>query len=462
MIEMTLDEVAQATGGVLVSQSATPSSTVSGTVTTDSRDVQEGSIFFAKPGEFDDGHNYLAQALDRGASLAVVERVSDHIPLPQIVVPGVVNALSNLAQYVLERVREKTNLRVVGITGSNGKTSTKNMLAAILASRGKTIAPVASFNNEVGAPLTVLRIDFDTEFLIVELGAAGVGSIARLAKMTRPDIGVELKVGFAHAGVFGGLEVTKEIKAELLPFVRRITVLNFDDPNVMSMTPVTEFATFGFETGADYQIVSPEISLLGTSCEILHDGKAFPMRLQVLGEHQLYNAAAAIAVAASLGVEVAEGIRELERLELAERWRMQLLHRADGVKIINDAYNASPDSMRAALQTLATLGRQGHRTVAVLGTMAELGEYANDAHDAIGRLVVRYNIDQLFVIGEEAKLIHMGAMQEGSWDGESVFIADASEAVGVINPRLHSGDVVLVKSSNSAGLRFIGDRLAEA
>jgi UDP-N-acetylmuramoyl-tripeptide--D-alanyl-D-alanine ligase len=174
------------------------------------------------------------------------------------------------------------------------------------------------------------------------------------------------------------------------------------------------------------------------------------------------NVAASLAVLDQLGVDRSFSIEILQNMEMAERWRMQLTKRADGVFVINDAYNASPDSMRAALQTLATIGRQGHRTIAVLGEMAELGDYAVSEHDQLGRLVVRYNIDQLFVIGERAKLIHMGATQEGSWGGESSFIDSISEAFPIVNGKLSAGDVVLVKSSNAANLRFLGDELAEA
>lgn len=461
MIPLTLGQIASAVGGVLYSAVDSNEFTVSGAVCTDSRELTAGGIFVAKPGEYQDGHDYIPQAQERGATAAIVERVNASVSLPQILVPNSIAALSQLAAHVLQEVRGRGNIRVVGITGSNGKTSTKNMLAKILSAHGNTVAPIASYNNEVGAPLTILRIDFDTRFLIVEMGAAGVGSIERLARIAPPDIGIELKVGLAHAGVFGGLEVTKQIKAELLPYVSQLTILNQDDPLVMQMETHTPVQTFGFDASSHYRIANPKLTIGGTSFELQHGGHNYPIQLRVLGEHQLYNATAAIAAAHGLGVDIQSAITVLEGMELAERWRMQLLQRSDGVRIINDAYNASPDSMRAALQTLATLGRQGHRTVAVLGAMAELGELAQESHDYIGRLVVRYNIDQLFVIGEDAKIIHMAATQEGSWDGESVFIAEPTDAVDLINSLLTAGDVVLVKSSNSAGLRFIGDQLAE-
>jgi UDP-N-acetylmuramoyl-tripeptide--D-alanyl-D-alanine ligase len=218
---------------------------------------------------------------------------------------------------------------------------------------------------------------------------------------------------------------------------------------------------FGFAREADYEIKSVGLSLAGTELAISYpDGSISELTLKMLGEHQAMNVSAALAVAQELGVSREIAIEAVSQMEMAERWRMQLMRRQDGVFIINDAYNASPDSMRAALQTLATLGRQGHRTIAVLGQMAELGEYSIQEHDQLGRLVVRYNIDQLYVIGQEAKLIHMGAMQEGSWDGESVFCETISAAFDAIHDKLSPGDIVLVKSSNIAGLRFLGDELA--
>ena len=461
MINLTLEEVAVAISGSL--QFGDKNQIVNGAVQTDSRLVTAGGIFFAKIGEQDDGHHYLENVLQQGASLAVVSRVNPEIELPQILVKDTVVALSDLARHVLERVRSLGSLQVVGITGSNGKTSTKNMLKAILSEVGKTVAPRDSFNNEVGLPLTVLELQEDTEFLVLELGAAGPGSIDKLAKWTKPDIGVELKVGLAHAGAFGGIEITESIKAELMPHIRQVAILNFDDPRVRKFSSLTNKQVFGFGTSdeSDYQILDSEISLDGTSFGLKYpDSQVYRVSLRILGEHQAMNVAAALAVSDVLGVDRLKAISAVQSMEMAERWRMQLLDGPAGSLVINDAYNASPDSMRAALQTLATLGRQGHRTIAVLGQMAELGEFSLQEHDQLGRLVVRYNIDKLFVIGEEAKLIHMGAMFEGSWDGESLYFADVATAFPVIHGMLSEGDVVLVKSSNIAGLRYFGDELA--
>jgi UDP-N-acetylmuramoyl-tripeptide--D-alanyl-D-alanine ligase len=461
LIQLTLRDIADALGGRLIGSDLL----VTGPVETDSRLVGAGSLFVCKPGEFDDGHNFAQAAIDAGAVALVVERELA-VSAPQILVGNSVLALGRLAADVLRRVRSVSGLKVIGITGSNGKTSTKNMLREILQRHGETVAPIESYNNEVGAPISILKITGSTKYLVVELGADGLGSIEYLAKIARPDIGVLLKVGMAHAGEFGGIETTLRIKSELARELgpESTYVYNADDARVVSTLELTTAhrVSFGTADAAEIRIEDAALTLAGTEAMIRYpDGAELPIRLQILGEHQLMNAAAALSVAESLGLGRETSIEALEEMQLAERGRMQLTERKDGVFVINDAYNASPDSMKAALQTLAQIGRQGHRTIAVLGEMAELGEYAPLEHDSIGRLAVRLNIDQVVVIGIRAKLIHMGASQEGSWDGESKFFESIDEAFAALRGMLVPGDVVLVKSSKSANLRRLGDELVE-
>ena len=461
MIELSLADIADIVGGRLIGNSVA----VTGSVETDSRLVSNGSLFVCKPGEVTDGHNFAQAALDQGASALMVERELQ-VDAPQVIVPDTVLALGRLAAGVLRLVRSKTDIKVIGITGSNGKTSTKNMLREVLSEHGPTVAPIESYNNEVGAPISILKIDYETKFLVVELGAGGVGSIEYLAKIAQPDIGVLLKVGMAHAGEFGGIEIVAKIKSELVRELgsEDLLVYNADDAYVCAIAETSDApaTSFGTSDSARYRIEEPSLSLSGTSATFVYpDGEHFPIALKILGEHQLMNCAAALAVADALDLPRKTSIEAIERMELAERWRMQLSKRADGVYVINDAYNASPDSMKAALQTLAQLGRQGHRTVAVLGEMAELGEFSATEHDSIGRLVVRLNIDQLFVVGVGAKLIHMGASQEGSWDGESKYFDRIDEALSAVRGMLRADDIVLVKSSKSANLRHLGDDLME-
>ena len=476
MIKLTVAEVAEAIGGQLLQ--GEQSLVVTGSVETDSRLVGDGSLFFAKPGEFTDGHHYVARAAQSGAVASVVQHLVEGAEgHAQILVPDVVVALAKLASAVLAKVRAAGDIKVIGITGSNGKTTTKNLLRAILTQVGPTVAPIESYNNEVGAPISVLKIDFETKFLVAELGAGGIGSIRYLAEMIQPDIGVLLKIGLAHVGEFGGIETTAKIKGELLEVMAEQVasghscqlIANLDDSAIRELVAKhesLEVAWFGTNANAAYRATNFEMTLAGTSFDLhLPDiqgaDETVRVRLQILGEHHIMNALAATAVADRLGVPRRQIVAALESVELAERWRMQVLRRADGVTVINDAYNASPDSMKAALQTLAQLGRQGHRTIAVLGEMAELGQFARAEHDAIGRLAVRYNIDQLVVVGEAARLIHMGASLEGSYDGESKYFETASEALHYLREKLLAGDIVLVKSSKSANLRYLGDDLME-
>jgi UDP-N-acetylmuramoyl-tripeptide--D-alanyl-D-alanine ligase len=458
MIEMSLGEITAAINGELMR--GNPEERVSGNVSTDSRELSKGDIFFAKLGEHDDGHHYLPDVAAVGISLAIVSSYKADVELNQIKVPDTVHALSLLASHVLAKLRP-AGLTVFGITGSNGKTSTKAMLARILSEHGETLSPQGSYNNEVGLPLTVLRLTESTKYLVLEYGAAGLGSIARLASWTKPDVAAVLKVGMAHAGNFGGVENTAKIKSELLDYQPRVCVINLDDPVVSEFRPAgSEIVGFGFDSEASVRLLKVEIALTGTLVTMKTGEREFTATLKILGEHQAMNLAAAIAMAMAVGIEPAKAISAVESLDYPERWRMQLLKAEGGYFVINDAYNASPESMRAALQTLATLGRQGHRTIAVLGHMAELGDYSTAEHDQVGRLVVRYNIDKLYAVGEGSKLIHMGAMQEGSWDGESEYHETISAGFDAIREKLAAGDVVLVKGSNSTGLRFLGDDLA--
>lgn len=468
MIRMTLAEIADAVGGTLQLAGAdTPETVVAGAVETDSRAIGEGDIFVAKPGEATDGHLFVAAAADAGAALAIVEHTVE-VPVSQIVVTDAVEALADLARTVVARVRDGGALRIVGITGSNGKTTTKNLLARILQSEGETIAPRGSYNNEVGAPLTMLRVDEGTRYLVSEFGASAPGEIARLAGLVTPDVGVVLMVGLAHAGGFGGVEATQKAKTELVEAIRPggVAVLNADDPRVVAMAQAAAergaaVRWFGRGPGADVRAEDVEVTAAGTTCVVIADGERMPLNLRVLGEHHVMNALAAIAAAGVLGVSLRAAVERLETVEIAERWRMQPLG-SDRVRIINDAYNASPDSMSAALRTLAQITEPGQRKVAVLGAMSELGEFAGEEHDRIGLQAVRLRIERIVVIGRDARRLYLAAVGEGSWDGEAVFFETADEAYDYLMGELRDGDRVLVKSSNSAGLRHLGDRLGES
>ncbi|ANJ28880.1 UDP-N-acetylmuramoyl-tripeptide--D-alanyl-D-alanine ligase [Agromyces aureus] len=467
MIALSLDEIAAAVGGSLRLRStdATSATLVDGTVTTDSREIAPGDVFFAKRGEFDDGHRFAPAAADQGAALLVVEHELD-LEVPQIVVEDSVVALGALATDVVARVRAHGDLKIVGVTGSNGKTTTKNLLRAVLEHVGPTVAARASYNNEVGGPITMLALAHDTKFLVAEMGASGVGEIARLVRMARPDIGIVLKVGLAHAGEFGGIEQTVRAKSEmvtdLLP--TDVAVLNLDDPRVAPMAGLTEarVVTFGLGSAADVRADDLVVHARGTEFTVhVPGGESARVHFGVLGEHHVMNALAAVAASVELGVALADVVAALEQVTLAERWRMQVMGGRDDVTVINDAYNASPDSMSAAIKTLAQVKAPGTRTIAVLGEMSELGEFSGEEHDRIGLLAVRLGISQLIVVGPGARRLHITAINEGSWDGESAYVETADEAYDLVVASAQPGDTVLVKSSNSAGLRHLGDRLGE-
>ena len=464
MIAMTIAEIAAATDAQLL---RTPDAglVITGLTHTDSRDVTPGDVFVCKPGEFTDGHLFAPAAAEAGAALLIVERELD-IDVPQLLVDDAVIALGAFATELVSRVRALGTLKIVAVTGSNGKTTTKNLLRTILSAVGPTIAPRASFNNEVGAPLTMLELTEDTEFLVAEMGASGIGEIARLIAMAKPDIGIVLNVGLAHAGEFGGIESTVIAKTEMVSELTTddVAVLNADDPRVAGMAASTAAPIVWFGLGPNAAVRASDVrsDAGGTAFVLtLANGESRPVRFRVLGEHHVMNALAAAAAAEAIGVGIDDIVTALESVELAERWRMQVLGGRDGVTIINDAYNASPDSMAAALKTLAQIRTPGQRTIAVLGEMSELGEFSGEEHDRIGLLAVRLNISQLLVVGQNARRMHISTINEGSWDGESSIVDTPDEAFALLEKAIQPGDLVLVKSSNSAALRFLGDRLGE-
>jgi UDP-N-acetylmuramoyl-tripeptide--D-alanyl-D-alanine ligase len=463
MIKLPLREIAKAIDAQLVGDGEIE---IVGSVETDSRLVKPGSLFVAKPGAETDGHLFVAQALENGAVAVIVEKQIS-ADVPQLIVANSVLALGLLAKYVVAKVKLQGSLKVIGVTGSNGKTTTKNMLREVLSKAGPTVAPEESFNNEVGAPYSMLRIDYETKFLVVEMGAGGLGTIRYLAQMCKPDIGIELKVGLAHAGEFGGIEVTEKIKSELVEELEPsgVAILNFDDERVRQMSTKTKarIVSFGLGEALDYTASEIDVTLRGTQFNLHSQGSPVSViNLKILGEHHVYNALATLATAEILGVSRTVAIAALENMKLAEKWRMELSVASNGLTVINDAYNASPDSMKAALQTLAQLGRESKKkTVAVMGEMAELGEFSRLEHDAIGRIAVRLNLGQVVVVGKAAKLIHMGASQEGSWDGESKYFDEITDALDYLRGMLTGDEIVLVKSSKSANLRYLGEDLLE-
>jgi UDP-N-acetylmuramoyl-tripeptide--D-alanyl-D-alanine ligase len=352
---------------------------------------------------------------------------------------------------------------VIGITGSVGKTTAKDLIASVLESAGPTISPPGSFNNELGLPLTVLSANQETRFLVLEMGARGKGHIEYLCSVAPPNVGVELVVGSAHLSEFGSQSAIAEAKAELVQALPSdgTAVLNADDPLVRQMAAVTgaKVTWFGQSDQADVRADDLAFDHLDRARFTLQtpDGAA-PVELQYVGGHAVPNALAAAAVGWALGVQTEAIAASLSSALPRSRWRMEVTERSDGLIVINDAYNASPEAVRAALKSLKQIAGN-RRSWAVLGEMRELGERSAAEHDAIGRLVVRLDVQRLVVVGDAARPLHLAAGLEGSWGQESMFVPDVAGALRILRAELRSDDVILVKASRAAGLEAVAAEL---
>jgi UDP-N-acetylmuramoyl-tripeptide--D-alanyl-D-alanine ligase len=461
MIPLTAAEVADATGGRL-GEGTDPATTVTADAVVDSRLARPGSLFVAVAGESSDGHDYAGAAFGGGAALALASRP---VAGPHVLVEDTVVALGELARAALARLRERGTIRVVGITGSVGKTSTKDLLGQVLAEHAPTVAPVASFNNEIGLPLTVLRADEATRFLVLEMGASGIGHIEYLTRIAPLDVAVVLMVGHAHLGGFGGIEAVARAKAEIVAGLvpTGTAVLNVDDVRVAAMAQEAPSEVVFFGAGDEAHIRALDIALDpgGRARFTLHaQGERHPVALLVVGEHHVSNALAVASAAIALGIPPHDTARALGQARAISPHRMQVVERADGVTIIDDAYNANPDSTRAALKALAAMAGADRRSVAVLGEMLELGEESDAAHGAVGRLAVDLAIDRLVVVGEGAAPIAEGARGTGMREGDVVQVSTVDAAADLLAAELGAGDVVLVKSSHGSGLWQLGDSLS--
>ncbi|SDE64015.1 UDP-N-acetylmuramoyl-tripeptide--D-alanyl-D-alanine ligase [Pseudonocardia oroxyli] len=486
---MRLAEVAAVTGGEL--HRATGDELVS-SVEFDSRKVGPGALFLALPGERADGHGFAAAAVAAGASGVLAGRPVD---APSVIAPpgesyagtdlgaadpdgagaAVLTALGRLARH---SVTTLPDLHVVGITGSSGKTSTKDLVAAVLRPLGETVAPPGSFNNELGHPWTALQAGESTRHLVVELSARGRGHIARLCRIAPPRIGVVLNVGSAHVGEFGSPEAIAQAKGELVEALPAdgVAVLNTDDPRVAAMASRTKARAVGVGVGADADVRAEDVSLGAgrASFTLVTPAGSAPVSLQLVGAHHVGNALAAAAVALELGGTPAQIAEALSAATPASRWRMEVTERADGVTVVNDAYNANPESMTAALQALASIGR-GRRTWAVLGPMAELGDTTEAAHRRIADTVRGLGVDRFVAVGtdhytresptSDTRVPHSGHASPTPRTRESDtgprVVADRDAALALLRAELAPGDVVLVKASRSAGLDRVADALLQ-
>jgi UDP-N-acetylmuramoyl-tripeptide--D-alanyl-D-alanine ligase len=453
MIDLTLAEVAELTGGAL---SGPADARVTGKVTLDSRTVAPGDLFVAVAGERVDGHDFLGAAAAAGAVAALGTRPDD--ALPTVVVDDPVVALGRLAAGVHARLTAG-GLRTIGITGSSGKTSTKDLLGQVLAAAGPTVSPPGSYNNDIGLPLTVLSADEASRFLVLEMGSRGPGHIARLCAIAGPQVGVVLNVGSAHLGEFGSPDGVAQAKGELVEALPEdgTAVLNADDPRVLGMASRTRarVVTTGQGPDADVRGTGGALDEQGRAAFDLRVGEeTHPVHLQVVGRHQVANALSAAGAALAVGMEPADVAAALSSATVRSRWRMEVDRRADGVTVVNDAYNANPESMRAALAALT--GLPATRRIAVLGAMGELGHDAPAEHERLGRDAAAAGVDLIVAVGPDAVGITEGAAAAGRRAGEeSVHVPDRAAARELLSEVLRPGDVVLVKASRSYGLELL-------
>jgi UDP-N-acetylmuramoyl-tripeptide--D-alanyl-D-alanine ligase len=473
MIPLTLAEIAAAAGGRL--HRAGGGERVTGSVEFDSREITAGGLFVAMPGERVDGHDFAAKAVAAGAVGVLAARAVD---APAVIVPpvsdahrrsvalagdrdgsgaAVLAAFGEVARVVSTRLAS-SGLTIVGVTGSSGKTSTKDLLAQLLERMGATVAPPGSFNNELGHPWTVLRADEATRYLVLELSARGPGHIAALCRTAPPRIGVVLNVGSAHLGEFGSREGIARTKGELVEALPAggLAVLNADDPIVRGMASRTQARVVLVGTAADADLRAVDVELDEAARAsfrlVTPAGEAF-VRLGLYGAHHVGNALACAAVAVELGAGVDEVAERLSSAARRSARRMEVTTRADGVTVVNDSYNANPESMSAALHSLAAMAG-ARRSWAVLGMMGELGESSDAAHEEIGRLAARLGVDRLVVVGETA-----APMLAGFTGRESVLLSDVSAAAGLLSAELRPDDVVLIKASKVAALWRVADAL---
>jgi UDP-N-acetylmuramoyl-tripeptide--D-alanyl-D-alanine ligase len=454
MIPMTLAEVAGVVGGRIADGDPDIVVTVAAS---DDRDCVPGTLFACIRGERVDGHDFVDSARERGAVACLTTRP---VGSPAVIVEDVVAALGTLSSYVIQRL---PGTLAIGLTGSSGKTTTKDLLAAILAPHGETVAPRGSFNSEVGLPLTVLSCTTRTKYLVLEMGMRGRGHIAYLCQIAHPRIAGVINVGSAHIELLGSREAIAEAKAEIIDDLPSdgTAIMHADNPLVMGQAGRTSapIITFGEAADADVRASGVTLDALARPRFTLHwQGSEVPVQLTLSGEHQVANALAATAFALAAGISLADIVAVLETYESPSKWRMEVTERPDGVTVINDAYNANPESTRAALKALVAMGGD-RRTWAVIGEMRELGDISIEEHDSIGRLAVRLDVSKLVAVGEGARPVHLGAAHEGSWGEESTWVPDVDAAIALLREQVRPGDVVLVKASRSIGLEKVAEAL---
>jgi UDP-N-acetylmuramoyl-tripeptide--D-alanyl-D-alanine ligase len=468
MYDLTLGQISEIVGGELIGD---PAIRVSG-VATDSRSCTPGDLFAAIVGERVDGHDYAGQAMSNGASALLTSKLVEG---SQVLVPDspdgldpVIHAIAKVSKHIRSLMR---GVEVIGITGSSGKTSTKDMIGQVLSHAATTHAPAGSQNNELGLPLTLLSAPRDVKYLVAEMGMRGLGHITYLCELAQPTIGVITNVGRAHIGEVGSIEGIAKAKSELVRAIEPsgVVVLNADDERVMAMRELTEATvfTYGFAATADVRAENLQLSAYGSyNFDLVYRGERIPASIPMLGEHNVLNALAASAVGIAVGMEVVDIARALTTLKQMSKWRMEVHQIPGNVTIINDAYNANPESMTAALETLTAIPATGN-TFAILGKMHELGDTSDAIHAQIAKLAIEHGVTQVIAVGDSAKSYALPPLSTAATAGDkaetngqkSVWLPDFDSACDYIVNEVNTGDVLLFKASRAEQFEVLADRI---
>lgn len=454
MIELTFAEIAKVTGGTLAGLN--PQDTTTATPVIDSRKVMSGTFFVALPGERVDGNDFCGQAIEAGADFVIC---TVPMSLPSILVEDSLIAVTALAQHARARMEATT---FIALTGSQGKTTTKDLINSVLSTKAETFSPVGSFNNEIGVPLSILSCTAKTKYCIIEMGARHQGDIEYLCSIAKPQIGLVLVVGTAHMGEFGSQKVIAETKAELIDSLPEsgTAILGTYDSFTPMMGAGRNLKRVFFGEGSDADVRAADIEFREGRAHfdlVTPAGRA-PVSLRLLGMHQIANALAAAAVATEVGIEIDSIAAALSTAEIPSKWRMEL-HEIGGLTIVNDSYNSNPESCAAALRTLALLAQErGGVSWAFLGKMQELGESESEQHLNIGRLASELGIDQLVSVGTDLFLNGLNLNFEAGDEMTTHYFLTQEEALGMSKYFSH-GDVILVKASRAEHLDELAEKL---
>jgi UDP-N-acetylmuramoyl-tripeptide--D-alanyl-D-alanine ligase len=449
MNSMMASEIAQIIGGTLSGDDVE----VTAAPTLKSAEVDQGGIFLALQGEKVDGHDFVDDAFSHGAVLAITTRA---VAQRHILVADVTAALTLLARFARSELKDLT---VIGITGSQGKTTTKDLLRHMLSQHGETVAPNGNYNNELGVPLTLLACSSTTKYAVIEMGARHSGDIAHLASIAQPDIAVVLRVGMAHVGEFGSIEAIAKTKSELISSLSEsgIAILGQYDPYTKAMKSLHTGRTisFGADHSADIRATEIEMREGRPHFDLVTPAGRAAVGLRIVGEHQISNALACAAVGTALGLSIDSIATALSTALIESKWRMEI-HEFSEVLLINDSYNASPDAVEAALRTLILFAQErGGRAWAFLGKMAELGESSAQAHQQVGTLAYQMGIDHLVCV--DAPEYQPAQLS----DGQTILHLCDRSGARAIAEQIEPGDVILVKASRSENFEILAKEIEE-